>query len=1447
MDKIKKRSLSEDEALRLRAEDRLLAQQVQQPQTRNAEDTQRLVHELEVHQIELEMQNAELSQSRDEVESALEKYTDLYDFSPAGYFTLDRNGVIRATNLTGSSFLAIDRANLIGKSFALFVATDSRPAFSRFLSQLFTTPGKTSCELTLTKNGDSPIIVQLAALAAESGQECRVAVIDITRRKQAEEALLVSESIYRAIGESIDYGIWICAPDGRNIYASQSFLDLVGMSQEQCSNFGWGDVLHPDDAEQTIAAWKECVRTGGTWDIEHRYRGVDGQWHDILARGLPVRNEQGEIIYWSGINLDISQLKKTEQSLRQSEERLRLFIEYAPAALAMFDNEMRYLYASNRWLSDYGLTGSYLCGLSHYEVLPEIPEEWREINRRALSGEVISKEEDLLVRADGSEQWLRWEVRPWFIQAGTPGGIVIFTEDITARKLAETALRESEERFRAIASASSDWIWEVDVNGRFTYASDNVLNALGYQAAELIGRTPFDLMPPGDAERIREEFQAIADKHDSFRDLPNINLHKNGEIRHVLTSGLPIFDRDGKLSGYRGVDRDITKRKLAEEKLLQSEKRLALAASATRIGIFDWNLTSNTILWTHTHEAIFGYAPDATTTTTTTTTTEEHDYRRWADRVYPEDLPLVEEESRRCMQDHLPLEVQYRIIWPDGSLHWVETKGIFLYDSDGKPCRLLGVVMDITERKSIEQEMESRETVIRMAARKLQTIMDTAPSAICVAYDRECRHITGNAQAHAMLGVPTRENMSATPGSCQTVPYRIFRDGNEVAGHELPMQRAASHGTVTYEEEIQILRQDGSQITILMSAAPLFADNGTITGSIGTFLDITKRKQIETALQMAHDELEQRVRERTADLESAVEVLQIEIAERKKTEHELERTAHEIEDLYNLAPCGYHSLNKDGMIVRINDTELNWLGYDRNEIVERMKVTDLMTPESLAVFADKFPSFMQGADIGDQRFNFVRKDGSILPVLLKATPILDENGDYIMSRSTIYDITELAQAEENIRRLNRLYLTLSETGKAIARFPGRTELFQQICRIAVKQGGFRMVWIGLVDEESKLVQPVASFGYGTDYLENIRISARPDDEGMGPTGSVIRSGGHYICNDFMKDPRTAPWRSEAEQRGFLSSAAFALSLNGRVVGAITIYAAEINYFDAQIVELLQQMQSDISFALDNLEREARRREAESALQLETTERLKIMVELRKKEQMLLQQSRLAAMGEMINNIAHQWRQPLNTLGLLVQKLPLIYDSVGIDRDYLEENTAKSMRLIQHMSQTINDFRDFFRSDKEIVTFSLDTVVRQAVAFIDQTFSDLKIKIDLDTEENVKVRGYPNEFAQALLNILMNARDALVWNNTADARIVLRTFEDNGWSVVTVTDNAGGIPEKIIDRVFDPYFTTKGPDKGTGLGLFMSKTIIEKNMTGRLTVRNNGNGAEFRIEVAYGDT
>jgi C4-dicarboxylate-specific signal transduction histidine kinase len=235
-------------------------------------------------------------------------------------------------------------------------------------------------------------------------------------------------------------------------------------------------------------------------------------------------------------------------------------------------------------------------------------------------------------------------------------------------------------------------------------------------------------------------------------------------------------------------------------------------------------------------------------------------------------------------------------------------------------------------------------------------------------------------------------------------------------------------------------------------------------------------------------------------------------------------------------------------------------------------------------------------------------------------------------------------------------------------------------------------------------------------------------------------------------------------------------------------------------------------------------------------------ELRYKEQMLLQQNRLAAMGEMINNIAHQWRQPLNILGLSVQQMRMFYDNGLFSQEYLHESVNKSMDLINHMSRTIDDFRDFFKPDKEKSGFTIHDMVTRAISLVEDSFRNSHINIEIDVQANPSITGFPNEYSQVLLNILVNAKDVLLERRPDNAKVTVTLTEEGCRAVVIVADNAGGIAEEIIDKIFEPYFTTKGPNRGTGIGLFMSKIIIEKNMDGRLSVRNSAEGAEFRIEV-----
>jgi C4-dicarboxylate-specific signal transduction histidine kinase len=234
-------------------------------------------------------------------------------------------------------------------------------------------------------------------------------------------------------------------------------------------------------------------------------------------------------------------------------------------------------------------------------------------------------------------------------------------------------------------------------------------------------------------------------------------------------------------------------------------------------------------------------------------------------------------------------------------------------------------------------------------------------------------------------------------------------------------------------------------------------------------------------------------------------------------------------------------------------------------------------------------------------------------------------------------------------------------------------------------------------------------------------------------------------------------------------------------------------------------------------------------------------ELQEKNLLLIHQSRLAAMGEMIQNIAHQWRQPLNTLGLKIQSLPMFYEAGKVNKEFIDKTVSSTMSLVIHMSKTIDDFRDFFKPDKDKEEFNISQVIESAIQLVEASFQSHHIKIEVNCAAEAVATGYSSEYSQVILNILINAKDALLASKTDKPKVTITSCLEAGRTVVTISDNAGGIPENIIFKVFDPHFTTKG-SQGTGIGLFMAKNIIERNMNGTLSVRNNNVGAVFRIEV-----
>jgi signal transduction histidine kinase len=244
---------------------------------------------------------------------------------------------------------------------------------------------------------------------------------------------------------------------------------------------------------------------------------------------------------------------------------------------------------------------------------------------------------------------------------------------------------------------------------------------------------------------------------------------------------------------------------------------------------------------------------------------------------------------------------------------------------------------------------------------------------------------------------------------------------------------------------------------------------------------------------------------------------------------------------------------------------------------------------------------------------------------------------------------------------------------------------------------------------------------------------------------------------------------------------------------------------------------------------------------ERIHQLKLETERRtESERMMTHQARMAAMGEMIGNIAHQWRQPLNSLSMLLANIRDASRQRELDHERLELSFLKGEALIQKMSSTISDFMNFFRPNKEPSSFSCLQQIQAVLGLVEASFKAGSIDIQIEAPNDVRLFGFPNEYSQVLLNLLSNAKQAIEGNRATVRHIRICLSEEAGMGRLTVGDTGGGIPEGILDRVFEPYFSTK--ETGTGIGLYMSQQIIERSMGGQITAKNIEGGAEFAVLV-----
>lgn len=588
---------------------------------------------------------------------------------------------------------------------------------------------------------------------------------DITQQKLIEQQLVQSETRYRAIGESINFGVWECDAAGRNVYVSESFLKLVGITQQQCSDFGWGALLHPDDAEATIAAWKTCVQTQGTWDRIHRFKGVDGQWHHVLARGVPLRDATGRVLGWAGINLDISRRIEAEQGLariaEEAQRQRRLYetvLTNTPDLAYVFDLQHRFTYANHALLALWGKSSEEAIGKNCLELGYE---PWhaamhdREIDQVVATKQPIRGE--VAFTGTNGARFYDYIFVPVFGADGEVEAVAGTTRDVTERKDTEERLRASDERQAFLvrlgdtlrplsdpvevqAEASRVLGEHLGANRAvyFEVQGDGYVVERDYAnaAPSVVGRHPIAAFGPDQLALYRAGLTACEadvlllqsrtpDEKEAFakvqiRSYVGVPLVKGG----VFVAGLAVHSASVRTWTPNEIaiieetaERTwaAVERVRAEAALRQSEERSAFVRRSSGVGFWYCDLPFDVLQWDDLVKAHFHLPPDAAVTIET-----------FYDRLHPDDREATRQAIERSIAGQTPYNVDYRTVDPvTGAANWVRAIGRTFYAADGTPTRFDGVTLDVTEQRQAEASLRESEGQLRDADRRKDEFLAT--------------------------------------------------------------------------------------------------------------------------------------------------------------------------------------------------------------------------------------------------------------------------------------------------------------------------------------------------------------------------------------------------------------------------------------------------------------------------------------------------------------------------------------------------------------------------------------------------------------------------------------------------------------------------------------------------------------------------------------------------
>jgi PAS domain S-box-containing protein len=540
---------------------------------------------------------------------------------------------------------------------------------------------------------------------------------DITDRKQAETALQIGEELFRSTFENTSIGLAHVALDGTWMRVNQKICDILGYDSAELLATTFQAITEPADLAEDLDLVQQLVNGEiNEYTLEKRYIHRQGHhiWANLtvaLIRTIATDGQIGIPQYFISAIQDITDRKQLEAQLVQRESQLQLFVKYVPAGVAMFDRDMRYIIASDRWIDNYARVDRDIMGRSLYDVFPNLPQQWKEIHQRCLAGAIESCREDRFPHVDGSFDWIRWEVRPWYTDTDTDeiGGIIIFSEVITDHKLQSVALFQSERKFSAIFNQTFQLMGLVSLDGVLLEVNQAALNSIGSQQSEIVGKSFWDA-PWWHTEQLQQQLKAAIATAASGQfvryevEFPN----PSGGTTITDFSLKPMFDEVGGVESIVAEANDITDRKHAERELKESEERLQTGISVAGVGLARFDYTTNLVELSPEAASLYGFSAD------TTFVTREQIHNTF----HPDERTALEETIAHVINPHGKgwFAQDHRVVWPSGEVRCLSVRKQVFFDRSGavaRPSYGILAAIDISLRKRAERDLRESQERLR--------------------------------------------------------------------------------------------------------------------------------------------------------------------------------------------------------------------------------------------------------------------------------------------------------------------------------------------------------------------------------------------------------------------------------------------------------------------------------------------------------------------------------------------------------------------------------------------------------------------------------------------------------------------------------------------------------------------------------------------------------------